>query len=133
MTTTDTTYNGWTNYPTWAVALWIDNDEPLYRESRRRAKGIHKDAHACDGGAHVLADNAALSICENCSVLMTAACEPLQTPEEHEVSTLAKGLEAWLTEKAPELGGTVWADLLGHALAAVNWPEIAKHVLEELE
>lgn len=23
---TDTTYNGWTNYETWVVNLWLDND-----------------------------------------------------------------------------------------------------------
>ena len=27
---TDQTYQGWTNYETWNVVLWIQNDEDLY-------------------------------------------------------------------------------------------------------
>ena len=27
---TDTTHNGWTNYETWNVALWLDNDRYYY-------------------------------------------------------------------------------------------------------
>ena len=31
---TDKTYNGWTNYETWNVALWIQNDQGLYDIAR---------------------------------------------------------------------------------------------------
>lgn len=31
-------YNGWTNYPTWNVALWLGNDEALYNVARDMAR-----------------------------------------------------------------------------------------------
>lgn len=30
MDRTDTQYNGWKNWETWNVALWLSNDHPLY-------------------------------------------------------------------------------------------------------
>lgn len=32
--TTQTTYEGWKNYDTWNVALWINNEYPLYLSAR---------------------------------------------------------------------------------------------------
>lgn len=28
-------YNGWKNWETWQINLWIDNEEPLYRDKVR--------------------------------------------------------------------------------------------------
>lgn len=33
-------YNGWKNYQTWNVALWLDNDEPTYRMMQEYLKEI---------------------------------------------------------------------------------------------
>lgn len=35
----DTTYNGWKNYPTWCVNLWLSNDEGLYNETLCSERG----------------------------------------------------------------------------------------------
>jgi hypothetical protein len=34
-TLSNATYNGWANYETWNVALWIQNDAGLYTIARR--------------------------------------------------------------------------------------------------
>lgn len=40
---TDKTYNGWANWATWNMELWICNEEPIYRhkvQTIRRAAGL---------------------------------------------------------------------------------------------
>lgn len=46
MVNTEKSYNGWANWETWNVALWIGNDEGLYHEAKRfRALGYSKFAN----------------------------------------------------------------------------------------
>ncbi len=78
-------YNGWTNYETWNVALWIDNEPGSYEERCDMAKG-------------------ASGVCE-----------------------LSKELQSWVEGMAPDLGASLFADLLNAALSEVNWYEIAEN------
>ena len=45
-------YNGWTNYPTWNVKLWLDNDQGSQEECARLARTASRTMHP----ALVLAD-----------------------------------------------------------------------------
>lgn len=37
-----------------------------------------------------------------------------------------------MKNNAPDLGGTLYGDLLTHAIAQANWREIAEQLLEEI-
>jgi hypothetical protein len=100
----DTTYNGWTNYETWNVALWLANEEPSYLYWREATRDAWKGARADDSA----------------------------TRKQRAAYALALRLKDELTEGAPEVTGT-YADLLGRALASVNWDEIAGHMVEDEE
>ena len=41
-------YNGWTNYETWVVKLWIDNEENSYNYWQERAQELKEE-----GGEHI--------------------------------------------------------------------------------
>ena len=103
---TDETYNGWMNYETWVVNLWIDNEQGSLEFFREQAKATYDEAAATD----------------------------TWTREESARFHYADWLKEYYDENIPEMPG-VYGDLLGGAIAAVNWDEIAKYhidaVLEE--
>ena len=46
-------YNGWTNYETWLVALWLDNDEETYNKIRSFK---YKDLYTLAGKIKILVE-----------------------------------------------------------------------------
>ncbi len=41
-------YNGWTNFETWCVSLWIDNDPGSYEMAREIIKGVQSIGDAAE-------------------------------------------------------------------------------------
>jgi hypothetical protein len=105
------TYNGWTNYETWNVKLWMDNDQGSDRYYRELAQEVYDAAEATTRPAFTKEERATLDLSE-------------RLKDEYE-----SAMADWLEESNKTVG--VWADLLGAALSEVNWHEIAGHYIEE--
>jgi hypothetical protein len=106
-------YNGWTNYETWAVNLWMSNDagsDEHYREMAQEVYGEAEQEARADG-----------------SVLFTR--------NERATLTLADRLKDELEEQQSELTGVtgVFSDLLSAAMSEVDWHEIAEHYIADEE
>ena len=41
-------YNGWTNYATWNMNLWLDNTETLYRQKRAILETLYRPVSPFD-------------------------------------------------------------------------------------
>lgn len=104
----DTTYNGWTNWATWNVSLWIDNDYGMY--SDRMDSDIQKEGswteYSAQGFCEVYFPNGTPDMwpdnCRECD-------HEFPSPDSQYCDACAK----------PR------ADR-GYDMAAVNWQEIAE-------
>ena len=109
MSTPSTTHEGWTNFETWAVNLWLSNDRGRYEHYRELAEIALEDTAASYEGK------------------LDA------TAREEATGLLAQRVRDEVEAAAPELGATLYADLLNAALSKVEWLEIAEALLEDLQ
>lgn len=119
-------YNGWSNYETWAVALWIGNEQGSYQYwEQDQAADCYRDAVKEQLGEWVFgpADGPAPEI-DRDRASRDAAYE------------LARRLKRELDDEAETpraVDGTMYADLLNAALGEVNWHEIASNYVEDID
>lgn len=108
----DKTYNGWTNYETWVVNLWLDNDE----FSHDHWVGIARDIYENEAQ-----EQKYFSKMDDAVVILS---DKLKNDHEEAKDEILERLN---------LTASLWADLLGAALSETNWREIAEHFLEFVE
>ena len=105
-------YNGWSNYPTWCVKLWLDNDEGTYNFWQDATKQHKQDAPTCQ-----------------------QVKEGIWTVEQTVRFNLADQLKNEITNNRPEQTAEqcgMYFDLMCWAFDYVNWNEIAKALIEEI-
>ena len=104
---TDETFNGWKNYPTWAVNLWLSNDAGLYERALEIAEEEYRDA-------------------QDCLQYKTG----IWTHGEALRFNLADHLQEWVCEEVASYDeADLLHDLIDYALDMVDWEELAAHWL----
>lgn len=111
----DTRYNGWTNYETWVVNLWMDNEEGSRDYWLEVANDIYNNEaeHPAVGGLGLTRKDDAI-------YLLADRLKDYHEDAKQEILERS-GMES-----------SVWADLMGSALCMVNWREIAEGLLENV-
>jgi len=107
-------YQGWKNYETWAVALWLDNDQGSYEYWRETLAELREESQ--DQG------------------LRSEFTPESVTDDDLVRYELAERLKDYHDEMASEMGlqdQGVFSDLLNAALSEVDWNEIAENIMAE--
>jgi hypothetical protein len=106
----DETYNGWKNYETWLVGLWLDNDQGSYEYWREQAREHWNSAPTCK-----------------------QARQGIWTAEEAAAFNLADQLKEEIENSSPLTDADLFSDLLNSALSEVDWQEVAENFLTEFK
>ena len=114
MTTEQERYNGWANYPTWAVNLWLSNDRGLYDMTNEAVDEEIGDA-------------------PNCIQVKEGIWTVEQAIRFNTADHLREMVEELphMTGEAEVLNTGFTADLYGWALGQVDWHEIADAWIED--
>ena len=103
-------YNGYANYETWCLHLWLTNEEGSYKFCREAAR-----THAIEAPTH------------------RNVIDGVWSAELAARVTLADQLKTSLEDGAPLKRPDVYSDLLNAALCEIDWQEIAEAFLEDFQ
>ena len=108
---TETKYNGWTNYETWNMKLWMDNDQGFSNYWSERAQEIYRDAEA----------ERFFTKRERAALILGDAIKDEMSDHAQDALEAAKVECSWI------------ADFLNAAVSEVNYHEIAVSLLSDVE
>ncbi len=103
-------YNGWANYETWCVHLWLTNEEGVYRYWRAEAARHRKEAPRHEN-----------------------VREGIWSVELAERAGLAEQMKSEIEDGSPLEAASLFSDLLSATLSEVDWHEVAGAFLEDVE